>query len=209
VPEPRLRRQAAYSACERMNRHRASVRGPPHTVMWGQDSEPREGNTAARPVPNRYPVLAPLRAMGGSLPRRGRGRLQHHRQIAGTGRFDIGYRYRPGLREPLSEGNGVPRPPVAFEPRAMPAKALLGPWPPVGCPRQRQNVRARLAIAQRSRDSCPVLTQHRRFDLIATRKSPSLRHFFPKTQNSVDEAAVLFACVSALGLSARSTDCLS
>jgi len=68
--------------------------------------------------------------MGGSLPRRGRGRLQHHRQIAGTGRFDIGYRYRPGLREPLSEGNGVPRPPVAFEPRAMPAKALLGPW---GC----------------------------------------------------------------------------
>jgi len=98
--------------------------------MWGQDSEPREGNTAARPVPNRYPVLAPLRAMGGSLPRRGRGRLQHHRQIAGTGRFDIGYRYRPGLREPLSEGNGVPRPPVAFEPRAMPAKALLGPW---GC----------------------------------------------------------------------------
>ena len=125
--------------------------------------------------------------MGGSLPRRGRGRLQHHRQIAGTGRFDIGYRYRPGLREPLSEGNGVPRPPVAFEPRAMPARALLGPWPPVGCPRQRQNVRAGLAIAQRSRDSCPVLTQHRRFDLIATRKSPSLRHFFPKTQNSVDQ----------------------
>ena len=23
-----------------MNRHRASVRGPPHTVMWGQDSDP-------------------------------------------------------------------------------------------------------------------------------------------------------------------------
>ena len=40
MPEPRLRRQAAYSACERMNRHRALIRGPPHTVMWGQDSDP-------------------------------------------------------------------------------------------------------------------------------------------------------------------------
>jgi hypothetical protein len=38
VPKPRFRRQAAYSGCERMNWHRASVRGPPHTVMSGQDS---------------------------------------------------------------------------------------------------------------------------------------------------------------------------
>jgi hypothetical protein len=34
---------------------------------------------------------------------------------------------------------------------------------------------------------CPVLAQHRRFNLVAARKPPSMGQFFPKSEHPIDQ----------------------